>query len=498
MDFVRPLKVPDLKVSPKTLNFSCGENSVPKDLSSAKSEIAVMDFAQIKLAKMAKTRERVQRKLDFSSSDGSSIINCDNIEPLKAPNVSIASNFKKKEHARDISREKENRSKRLKKDETPCTEEEEVFVSRKSTQDQIKRNKSSKHVSRRDCAVDSTSGAVLTRLKNDRLPSHAVKNNETLSREKSKIKSPVTSAVKKDSNKRQKPLNAQSVELITRDSPLESKSRACGSKVLDFLSGKLPMDSVTTRDGIADLSSNSESKSKDTCHLRQVEDLKYKCDSDAKQLKQDKAIIIHKEQTKRVSDKIKTANSKIEGKVHGANSLSEAEDIGCVSETGGFKNRANIYTVYMKRENSEATMENAENSVGSAKTSESFKCTEHSATAQSTSTSSKKDEESYSQSVVTTKQQTTTDNDTNDVDVGAALPEQLFDPRRISFRDSSYSQQEEFQNLITPDKMDHALKSKQRRYLTQNSDSETDARCSKYKPMVKSEKEQEKVQLVSY
>lgn len=461
MDFVRPLKVPDLKVSPKTLNFPCRENSVSKNPPSTKSEIATKELAHDRFDKTVKISERVQRKLDFSSSDGtsSSVINCESIEPLKAPNVSIASNFsKKKEHARDVSREKENRSKRLKR------EKEDILCAKKDElQDQAKRSKSPRHVSRRD-AADSTCGATMTRLKSDRLSFHVTKTNDPLSTKSSKMKNPVTSTVKKDNSKRQKSFNVQSVE-SAREVPLESKSRTCGNKTLDFPSGKLP-DSTTMRDGgnITVLSSSSEGKSKDICHTHF------------------RPIVSYKEQSKRVSDKSKISSNKIEGKVLGASSVSEAEDI--ASETNSSKNRQQP-----KSKDTETTMENT-NSVRSAKTSESFKYTE-----QSASTSTKKDDESYSQSVVTITKTTTDDDDTNDVDVGA-VPEALFDPRRISFRDSSYSQQEEFHNLTTPDKMDLVIKSKQRRYLMQNSDSEADARCPKYKPTAKSDKEEEKIKLM--
>lgn len=488
MDFIKPLKVPDLKISPKTLDFSSRENSVSKELPSMKSDMAAKEFAHDRFDKTIKVGERVQRKLDFSS-DGPSAINCESIEPLKAPNVSIAFNLnKKKENVRDSSREKENRSKRIKRDDSMCVKKDE------SVQDLGKRGRSPKHISKRDGA-DSTSGTITMRLKNDRLPFHAAKNNDALSA-KSKVRNFITSTAKKDNDKKQKSFNSQSMDLM-KDVHLESKGRACGNKALDFLSSK--SDKITTRDnnGMAVLSSNIENKFKDICHLRQLEDLKYKCDSDNRQSKQDKPNTIHKEQAKRVSDKSKISNNKIERKIHSAN---PEEDIGYTSETNSSKNRISIFPVNSvqqpKDKDPETIIESKQNvnSVRSAKTSENLKYIEHSVT-QSTSTNTQQDEESYSQSTVTTKQ-TTTNDDTNDIDV-SALPNALYDPRRISFRDSSYSQQEEFHNLTTPDKMDLMLKSKQRRYPIQSSDSEVDAKSSKYKLIVKSEEEQEKIQLVS-
>lgn len=492
MDFFKPLKVPDLKISPKTLDFSSRENSISKELPLTKSEIAIKELSHDRSDKTSKVGEKVQRKLDFSSSDGPSTINCESIEPLKAPNVSIASNLSKKKehtHIRDSSREKENRSKRIKKDDSLCAKKDE------SVQDQVKRSRSPRHVSRREMADSSF---ITTRLKNDRLSFHATKSNDSMST-KSKIKTFVTSTAKKDNEKRQRSFNAQSVELA-KDIPLESKGRTCGNKVPDSVSWKIT-DKVTTRDssGMTVLSSNIENKPKDICHFRQVEDLKYKCDSDNRQLKQDKPNTIHKEQIKRISEKGKTLSNKIEGKIHSITS-EPSDDIECMSEINSSKNHTSVYPIssvqQSKNEDIETTVESKQNinSIRSAKIPENLKYTEHSVT-QSTSTTAKKDEESYSHSITTTGQ-TTTNDDTNDVDV-SILPEELFDPRRISFRENSYSQQEEFHNLTTPDKLDFMPRHKQRRYLTQSSDSEADARCPKYKSTTKSEKEQEKTQLVS-
>lgn len=483
MDFIRPLKVPDLKISPKTLDFSSRENSVSKELPS-KSEIAAKEFTHDRSDKTLLRPDRVQRKLDFSS-DGSSIINSESIEPLKAPNVSIASNLsKKKEHIRDSSREKENRSKRLKKDDSLCTKRDEF------AQDQVKRSRSPRHISRKD-AIDM-SNIRLSVPKNDR-PFHVAKSNDYAST-KSKDKNFVMSSVKKDNDKRQRCSTAQSVEL-TREN-LESKCRMSSNESPVFPPWKVP-DKVTLRDNnIGILSNTAENKSKDICHSKQrpdVEDLKHKSDSDNKQLKQDKSNTTHKEsQAKRVS-----SNNKIEGTLHSIDS-ELSENIGTTSETNGSKNRISIYPAgsaqSSKSKDSETTAESKQstNSARSAKTLESFKCKEHSA-AQSAGTSTKNDEESYLQSTITTKESNTNDN-SNDVDINT-LPDALFDPRRISFRDG-YSPQD-FPNLTTPEKMNLMVRSKRRKYWIQNSDSEADARCPKHKPIIKSEQEQNEIQLVS-
>lgn len=481
MDFIKPLKVPDLKISPKTLDFSNRENSVSKELPS-KSEIATKEFVHDRSDKSLRTGERVQRKLDFSS-DGSSFINCESIEPLKAPNVSIASNLsKKKEHVRDSSKEKENRSKRMKKDESSCAKRDE------SVQDQVKRSRSPRHISRKDASDISN----IKLPKNDR-PFHATKN-DFLS-VKSKDKNFVVFA-KKDNDKRQRTFNTQSIEL-PKDNPPETKIRIPNESSV-FPSWKV-LDKVTLRDNMGVLSS-TENKSKNTSHyfLKQkpeIEDLKHKSDLDNRQLKQDKLNTIYKEQTKKVSDKNKMLNNKGEDKLHSVNS-EPSEDVGFMSETNS-SSHIGAYpinsTQSSKSKDLETAMESKQNisSARSTKTSENFKYTEHSV-AQSANASIKKDEESCSQSIITTKETAT--NDSNDMDDNT-LPEALFDPRRISLRDS-YSQPE-FHNLMTPEKMNFMVRSKRRRYLMQSSDSEVDARCPKYKPIVKSEKEQDEVQLVS-
>lgn len=485
MDYIKPLKVPDLKISPKTLDFSSRDNSVSKELPSTKSEIIAKEFAHDRSDRTLRTGDKVQRKLDFFFPDGSSIINCENIEPLKAPNVSIASNLcKKKDHVRDSSREKENKSKRMKKDDSLCVKRDE------SMQEHTKRSRSPRHISRKDASNMSN-----VRLQNDK-SFHATKNSDFLS--KLKDKNVLISTAKKDNDKRQKFFNAQSGEL--KDNSVDSKARVSNSEPLIISS-----DKVTLRDNNNSvLCNNTETKSKDICHMKQrseIEDLKsdsdisnHTFDSDNRQLKEDKSNGIYKEQIKRVFDKSKILSSRLEGKQHNVN-LEQSEDIESMSETNSSKNLVynNINSTPSKSKDLEMVTEIKQsiNFARSTKTDE-LKYVEHSE-AQLTSTSTKKNEESYSQSVGTSKE-TTTNDDLNNVDVSSTLPETLFDPRRISFRDG-YSQQE-FNDLITPEKI-NLIKTKRRRNLIPSSDSEVDARCPKYKQTVKSEKEHEEGQLVS-
>ncbi|XP_011264049.2 centrosome-associated protein 350 [Camponotus floridanus] len=484
MDYIKPLKVPDLKISPKTLDFSSRDNSVSKELPSTKSEIIAKEFAHDRSDRTLRTGDKVQRKLDFFFPDGSSIINCENIEPLKAPNVSIASNLcKKKDHVRDSSREKENKSKRMKKDDSLCAKRDE------SVREHTKRSRSPRHISRKD-----TSNISNVRLQNDK-SFHATKNNDFLSM-KLKDKNALISTVKKDNDKRQKFFNAQSVEL--KDNSVDSIGRVSSSEPLVISS-----DKVTLRDNNNSVScNNTETKSKDICHMMQrseIENLKsdsdisnHSFDLDNRQLKEDKSNSIYKEQLKRVFDKNKILSSRLDGKQHNINS-EQSEDIGSMSDTNSSKNCVyHINSMPPKNKDLEMVSEIKQNInfARSIKTDE-LKYTEHSE-AHLTSTSTKKNEESYSQSVGTSKE-TTTNDDSNNVDVSSTLPEALFDPRRISFRDS-YSQQE-FNDLITPEKI-NLVKTKRRRNLIPSSDSEVDARCPKYKPTVKSEKEQEEGQLM--
>lgn len=485
MDYIKPLKVPDLKISPKSLDFSSRDNSVSKELPSTESEIIAKEFVHNRSDRTLRTGDKVQRKLDFFFPDGSSIINCENIEPLKAPNVSIASNLsKKKDHVRDSSREKENKSKRMKKDDSLCAKRDE------SVQEHTKRSRSPRHISRKDASNMSN-----VRLQNDKLL-HPTKNNDFLSM-KLKDKNVLISTTKKDNDKRQKFFNAQSVEL--KDNFVDSKDRMSNNESLIISS-----DKVTLRDNnISALCNSIETKSKDICHMKQrseIEDSKsdsnisnHTFDLDNRQLKEDKSNSIYKEQTKRVFNKSKILNSKLEENQYNVN-LEQSEDIGSMSETNSSKNRAyHVNSTPSKSKDFELVTEIKQNiNFARSINTDELKYAEHFET-QLTSTSTKKNEESHSQSIGTSKE-TTTNDESNNVDVSSTLPEALFDPRRISFRDG-YSQQE-FNDLITPEKI-NIVKNKRRRNLILSSDSEVDARCSKYKPTVKSEKEQEEGQLVS-
>ncbi|XP_020278337.1 centrosome-associated protein 350-like isoform X2 [Pseudomyrmex gracilis] len=484
---IRPLKIPDVKITSKTLEFSSRENTISKELSSTRSEVSTKEILYNRSDKTSKTGERVQRKLDFVVA-GSSVINSE-IEPLKAPNVSIAFNLsKKKEHGRDSSREKENRSKRIKKDDFLCAKRYE------SVQDQVKRSRSPRHVSRRD-TVDTSD---IRLLKNDRLL-YMSKSDLTTSKDKNFV----TSTVKKDSDKRQKSFNVQSVDSI-KEYVSAGKPRISGNynETSAFPSWKVS-EEVILSDNKVSSSVNNENKLKDICNLKklEIEDLKYKSELDSKQLKQDKVIITRKEQTKRICDKNKMPNtSKLEGK-RSTNLDESLENIESPSEiTNSFKNRANAYPISVTRHSKSIDSEtfsesDVNNSARLAKTSENHTSySEHlNMTQVETVSHTEKDEESYSQNVFT--KEATTNDDSNDMDVNT-LPDSLFDSRRISFRDG-YTQQE-FHNLIAPEKMTLEPRFKRRSNCIESNDLEIDTRCPKSKlSHTKSEKGiQEGIQLM--
>lgn len=97
MSYIKPLKVPDLKISPKTsIDYSSRESCCSTHEDMPKNA--------------TKSADRVQRKLEFQHSGGCSILNSENIEPLVTPDISISSSLgKKKDHVREHSKEKENR-----------------------------------------------------------------------------------------------------------------------------------------------------------------------------------------------------------------------------------------------------------------------------------------------------------------------------------------------------------------------------------------------------
>ncbi|XP_076181516.1 uncharacterized protein LOC143153818 isoform X2 [Ptiloglossa arizonensis] len=491
MDFIRPLKVPDLKISAKKLDFATRENATSKELISPKFDAPSTELIHERADKPTKSFERVQRRLDFSTSDISSIITSE-IEPLKVPNISISSNLsKKKEYSKENSREKENRSKRVRKDDSLYTKQDETG------QDFFKRSRSPRRVSRKDFSdnVNETTSAI--KLKNYRLPFHMSRESDFVLT-KPKTKNFATSTAKKDNDKRHRSTNTRSLK--SRDTSLESKNRTSSNESLSERSSKLP-DKITVRES-RNMFENFDYKYKDDLHtLKQADDQKHISSLENRQIKQYKVTcqsqgklgnILFKEQTKRVSEKVKPSTSKMEGKTYVMNSK-EFEDKESITDSNTSvrtRSPSTISTQQIKNKDLEKAVQNI-NVVKSNRTTDDSKYTDNSLP-QCASTNTKEEEESFTQSIATTIKQSSNSNESNLND--SVLSDAILDPRRISFRDENRMQQEEFCDLVTPE-INLLPRSKRKRQIVQNSNIDADSKCSKYNT-VKIEPEKEGIPLL--
>lgn len=487
MDFIRPLKVPDLKISAKKLDFSNRENCASKESISPKFETPSKEFIHERGEKKTRNFERVQRRLDFSTSDVSSTITSE-IEPLKVPNISISSNLsKKKEYVRENSREKENR-KRIRKDES-------LFSKQDETQDFYRRSRSPRYTSRKDFSNNMSENVIVSKLKNDRF--HMPRESDFVP-SKSKTKNFATSTAKKVNDKKHRSFNTKSLK--SRDTSLESKNRSYSNESLSERSSKLS-DKVTIRES-RNIFENFDYKNKNDLHmLKQMDDQKYIFSSENRQVKQHKITcqsqgktgnIFFKEQNKK-SEKIKPSTSKIDGKMYIINSK-ESEGIESITNSNisvRTQSPSTISIQQMKNKDSEKIAQGT-NICKLNKTTEDSKYTDDSLT-QCTNVNMKKEEESFTQIATTDKQSNSNSNESNLSD--NILSSALFDPKRISFRDENRLQQEEFCDLVTPD-MNLIPRSKRKRQFIQNNNIQADLKCSKHN-MGKIETESENMLLVS-
>ena len=411
MDFVKPLKIPDVKISPKTLD---GQNT---------REATPLKFATScgKGEKTPKNMERAHRKLDFSLSEGHSLISSDDIEPLKAPDLSISPSIaKKKEHMRDSSREKENRTKRIKKDDGIIQKSE----------DMSQRLKNSKHVSRKDVTESK-------RLKNDRTFSHLSKEIEFTSK-KPKSKNFATSTVKKDDVRQQvRSSSIHSTKTSSRDRSLESRGRTFSSESLSDRNIKAH-EKVTVRDCSRGTDSDASAlKYNDDYEilnaLRQLEEQKHKSiiDSRPSKILPRSSQSTVQEQHKRNSERTKPSTSKSQGR-SGSSTSEIPEELETVSDSSN-KNRS-AYTEISQQ--------------------------------------SKSKDPSNSQSNPNNESQNITEISSEEV---------LLDPIRISFRDDSYSQQDEFCDLVTPE-INLTLRSKRRKQVVAENESDPELKTPKHRP----------------
>ncbi|XP_053984383.1 centrosome-associated protein 350-like isoform X1 [Hylaeus volcanicus] len=476
MDLIRPLKVPDLKISAKKLDFATRENSTSRELTSPKFETPSKELIHERADKPTKSFERVQRRLDFSTSDVSSIVTSE-IEPLKVPNISISSNLsKKKEYIRENSREKENRSKRVRKEESLFAKQDEVG------QDFLKRSRSPRCVSRKDFPDNANETASSTKLKNDRLSFHISKDSDFVL-VKPKSKNVATSSIKKDNDKRHRSTNPRSLK--SRDASLESRNRTCSNESLSERSSKLP-DKITVRES-RNAFENFDHRYKDDLQIKQH---KVTCQPQGKS-----SSVPFKEQTKRVSEKIKPSTSKTEGKTYVTNSK-EFEDKESITDSNvsvRTRSPSTISNQQIKVKDLEKAIQNI-HAIKSNKTTDDSKYTD-SSLPQCTSTNTKKDEEeSFTQSITTTAKQSSNSNSNESNLNDSALSDALFDPRRISFREESRQQPEEFCDLVTPE-MNLLPRSKRKRQFIQNSNTDADSKCLKYNT-IKTETDQEGIPLL--
>ncbi|KAI4504562.1 hypothetical protein M0802_000112 [Mischocyttarus mexicanus] len=497
MAFRESLKVPELKMSTKTLDYSSKDNPTSKDVAGIKLALSSNDFVPEKTS-----RERVQRKLDFSLSEGPSVVTCENIESLKAPNVSIASSFsKKKEHVRENSREKENRSKRIRKDESLYTKSDEILY---SSSDFSKRSKSPRHVSRKDITDNTSASVSVGRVKTDRLPLFVPRESD-FALTKPKTKNFATSTTRKDSDKKHRCSNVQSAKL--RDTSLECKNKTGNNESHSDRTIK-PSEKNVTKDAVKNMVFDSiEYKCKEDLQpLKQTDEHKYK--SENKQVKQQSKVLSQsvnkqagigvKDCNKRIYNKTKTSINRIEGKHYVAYSDTSG-DLEIISDSNSsFKKRNNTCsTVYTElSQNKDTDKFQTTQSLHLKKSGKDYEHSnyiEDSSSVQCTDTSSNKNEAS-SQDVNLSNKLQSSNNDLTDLNE-SSLPEALLDSRWITYRDSNYTQ-EEFRDLVTPD-MNLIFRSKRKKQVAQDNDPNVDGgKTSKYKTSAKPETTQHGMQLL--
>ncbi|KAG7203515.1 hypothetical protein KM043_013569 [Ampulex compressa] len=483
MNFIRPLKAPDLKISPKTLDLSNRENSMSKELSSSKFDILSKELIQEKIQKSTKLNERVQRKLDFSS-EGASLMSNDSIEPLKVPNVSIASNLsKKKEHIRESSREKENRSKRIKKDESLLLKRDDM------DQDVTKKLRTPQYFSRKN--VDSITHSISDmKSRTDKSLFHTSSKENDFGLTKLRSKNFATSTAKKDTDKKYKSYSVRSAKL-SKDNSLDSKSRAYSNEFFCQSSIKVP-ENITIRESTKNFIESTEH--------RHNEDEKHICSLETRQMKQHKMVNqvqsklgngSFKEQIKWPLEKTKQITNKTDDKHHSINS--EELEGAVIMESNAViqtHNPCSLTSVQFRGKESEKPLQNLQtiNTSNFDKNSDGINYVNT-----STLEHSKKDAGSVTESSTTLHKPTSTNTEGDDLN-DSTFSEALLDPRRISFRDENRSQTE-FCDLVTPD-VDLINRVKRKKPFVQENGSEPEALCTECHPVIGIQTDERNVQLL--
>lgn len=459
MEFAQP---PDSKITPKPDYYSSLESLL---LSSQERRIEADEMA-------FKSTDRVPRKLEFTSS-GTSMLNYENIEPLKVPDLAIT---KKKDISRDNSREKENRSKRIKKDDCKSSKDELHQDMSRWPKSQQKR-----HVSRKEIA-DSI---INRKLRNDRvLAHHGHKESSSSEVILKKSKNFVTSTVKKDEEKRHRYSNLVSSSTTTartkKDRSLDSKNRTSSSdSIYPTDKGTRLHDKILIREGYkAMISEINDRRYKDDSQIHSSS----KPSDDPKQQQQHKShsetrlpkyqnkskpieLLTRDQSNKRGggnSDKLKSkANSKL------SSEISEDLSTAATSSLVGSAKSQSLGTEVLSSKSKDVDKSSA--------ISDSF--SQHVASSSNAALSGTMIETKISQQD------------------SSSLSEMLMDPMRISFsRDDGYANQPEFADLVTPD-MNLMLRSKRRKDALRGKESDNEPKLS---PLKSSSQDIEEASLVIF
>ncbi|KAK0098378.1 hypothetical protein PV326_008967 [Microctonus aethiopoides] len=428
MDFIKPLKVPDLKISPKTLDYSSRESSLQRNVSQ-KNEKSSMK---------SNSSERAHRKLDFSlsshgSSAGTFITKDEKLSKLQHQSSAFVGGLvtKKKEFTRDNSRERENRTKRIKKDDSNYTKGEGEM-----SQDYGKKMKNLKHIPRKDSVTSPDLTPVSKFItKNDR-PVSSHRESDFVNQKKLKIKNVGSSNTRKDDER--KPRSSSYSMKTSRDRSVENRGR-------------------TFNDSMSD---------------RNVKISKYN------ENYQNNPIALKEHQHNKLLDKSKPSTSKIHHTTS-VNALEISDDVDINSKSSSIDG-SSIYTELssqLLKAKNERLLKNSQMSLQSLTKS-----------SKSPDNSRFTDKIRHSDVLSSLNVTSTTEDKTNEqklLSKSNLSDELLLDPRRISFRDNSYSQQDEFCNLVTPDLnlIYRPVKRKdQRTLLTFNEPEKEVISATKYKP----------------
>ncbi|XP_074115478.1 uncharacterized protein LOC141538084 isoform X2 [Cotesia typhae] len=362
MDFTKPLKI--VKSLPKTSDYS---NPSRESTAQRKNLSSIQSIQQEEII-LNKESNKISKSSDRLFTR------------------------KKLEHTRDNSREKENRTKRIKKDDLNLSRESDSLA------EETKRVKHSKHVSRRDVKDLISNSSV----KSDRHSTNLMKNIDPVK----KSKTTNFGLSNKKDEKKVRSSSLQSAKL-SRDKSLEARGKTTRSESTSDRNYKLH-DYITTRE--SSRLSNIDFQNQNSNGLLQNDDQqKYRNLLDSKQLKHQ---LTSKELYKKNLEKKKLSTNKLHHRPSGISvHESRSDDNELITKSDS------IYT-----ELSSQQIENKDEKI--------------------TSTSNQN---------LTSINEFNSINGFKKVDTTQSSDEIFLDPRKISFRDHGNSPQDDFCNLITPD-----------------------------------------------